>query len=430
MKKIIFSLVQCFLWGATIFAQQPVPAKPQTTAIVLSNATIHIGNGKLLEKADLRFEKGQITAIGQNVDKNGAEVIASDGQHIYPGLILPCSQLGLVEIGALRPTRDNTETGEFNPNARALTSFFTDSDVIPVTRSNGILLVQATPEGGIVSGASSVMELDGWNWEDAAHTPDDALHINWIPTFTFSGFFSPNPGQTQRNEKRTEQLKELDNIFNQARAYAQSGGGNKNLKFEAMRGLFEGGKSLIIHVNSSKEIIESVQFAKKHQVKKIVIYGGSGALEVVDFLKENNIPVILGSTHRLPASDDEDVWHPYKLPALLVKSGLLVGLGYNEDPPRVRNLPFIAGTTAAYGLSKEEALMLVTGNNAKILGIDQKTGTLEVGKQANIVISTGDLLDMRSNNVTMAFIRGKKLDLTDKHKQLFKRYNDKYDAKN
>lgn len=429
-KNYLIIIFLCFFkFGA--FAQvNIVPAKAQTKPIVLSNATIHIGNGQVLNNAAIRFENGIITAVGENIDKSNAEEVNLAGQHIYPGLILPNTNLGLVEIDAIRPTRDFEEAGEVNPHARALIAYNTDSELIPTIRANGILLAQTTPQGGIVSGTSSVMELDGWNWEDAAHTIDVGIHLNWISMFTRGGFLSANPGRIEKNENRQAILQEVDNIFKQAMAYSQNTGNNpKNIKFEAMRGLYDGSKTLFINVNFGREIVESVLFAKQHGVKKIVVTGGEGALEVADFLKENNIPVILSEVHRLPTRTEDDVWLPYKLPFLLKQAGVLVGLTYNETLNRSRNLPFIAGTSAAYGLTKEEALMLITSNNARILGIDSKVGTLEKGKQATLVVSKGDLLDMRTSQVIHAFIQGKKIDLDNKHSQLYKKYKDKFDNK-
>lgn len=416
-----------FLLGITsAFAQIPVPANPQSGPIVLQGATLHLGNGEVINGGSIRFENGLITEIATSVNTQGAEIINAFGKHIYPGLILPATSMGLVEISAVRQSRDQYETGEFNPNVRAVIAYNTDSEILPVTRSNGILLVQTTPEGGIVSGMSSVMELDGWNWEDALHTPDDGIHLNWARFFSRSGWWA-EPGEIKKNEQQDEFKKALEDIFREAQAYSKKSD-QMNLRFEAMKGLFDGSKRLYIHADYAKEIIESVKFAQKYGIKNIVIIGGEDALSVADFLKENNVSVILYEIHRLPDYPEDDVWQPYKAPALLHKAGVKVGLAYS-DPTRARNLPFVAGTASAYGLSKEEALKLVTSNTAQILGIDAKVGTLEKGKQATLVVSEGDLLDMRTSNVTMAFIQGKKIDLNDKHKTLYKHFQKKYTDK-
>ncbi len=429
--QLSFGLLFIAFFGLCFFvqAQQPIPAPAQIKAIVLKNAIIHKATGEVLNNASIRFENGIITEIGNTINPANAEEIDLQGQHIYPSLILPATALGITEVASLRPTHDYAETGLFNPNARSLVAFNTDSEISPTLRSNGILLVQSTPKGGLISGTSSVMELEGWNWEDAQHKADMGLHLNWVSMYQRGGFFSPS-GRAEKNEKYQEIISSLDKFFTDAKIYFLNKENTpKNLKMEAMRGLFDGSKTLFINASYSKDIIESVQFAKKHEVKKIVIVGGEDALQIAEFLKTNNIPIILGRLHRLPYRPEEDVWLPYKLPYLLKQAGILVGLAYDEndvEPMGTRNLPFLAGTASAYGLSKEDALMTVTANTAKILGIADKVGTLEVGKHATLVVSKGDILDMRTNNVTHAFVRGKKLDLNDKHKELYQRYKKKY----
>ncbi len=427
MKKT-FILFFALLFASSAKAQ--TPAKPQTTPIVLQNGTIHTATGEVLQGASLRFEKGIITAVGKDVNTQGAEIVDLQGQHVYPSLILPATAIGLNEVAQIRSTLDYAETGEFNPNVRTQIVFNTDSELLPTTRSNGTLILQPTPRGGLVSGTSAVMHADGWNWEDATLRADDGIHMNWVPMFTSGGFFSGNPGQMQKNEGRTEVLQELENIFAQALAYTQGTPTTKNLKLEAMRGLFEGTKTLFIHVDFSKEIVESIQFAQKYKVPKIAIVGGAQAIEVADFLRLQQVPVILERIHRLPYLKEENVWQPYQQPYLLKKAGVLVGLGYDTndtEPMSARNLPFLAGTAAGYGLSPEEALQMVTINTAKILGVEAMVGTLEKGKHATIVVSKGDLLDMRTNQVTLAYVQGRKVDLTDKHKQLYEKFKGKYE---
>lgn len=412
------------------FAQPPAVAKPQTKPVVLVGGTAHVGNGQVIENAVIAFDKGKLTAIaaGSNVDRNAAEVIDITGKHVYPGLIAPNTQIGLNEISAVKATQDNTETGEINANVRSLVAYNTDSEHIPVTRSNGVLLVQIVPDGGVVSGTSSVVQLDAWNWEDAAYRKDDGMHLSWPALFSQVSFFEPGPAK--KNEKRNEILNELNQAFNDGMAYAQLKNQNPvNLKLEAMRGLYDGTKTLFIRADYGKEIMEAVQFAQAHGVKKVAIVGASDAWMITDFLKENNVSVVLNALHRLPSRTEEDVDMPFKLPAILHKAGIVVGITYDGAPMQLRNLPFLAGQASGHGLSKEEALMLVTANNAKILGIDQRTGTLEVGKDANIVVSSGDLLDMRTNDVTHAFIQGRNVSLDNKQKRLYKRFSDKYDTK-
>ena len=430
MRKIFLPLLT-LLAAARIAAQPPVVAKPQSKPVALVGGMAHLGNGQVIGNAIITFENGKITEVAEagsaRPDPARYEVVDVSGKHIYPGLIAPNSRLGLDEVGSVKATQDNTETGVVNANVRSLVSYNTDSEHIPVARANGILLAQVTPEGAVVSGTSSVVQLEAWNWEDAAYRKDDGLYLNWPAYFASAGRFEEAAGPAKKNDKRDAVLQELDRTFTDGLAYAQlKNPVPVNLKLEAMRGLYDGRKTMFVRADYGKEIIEAVQFAQAHGVKKVVVVGATDAWMVVDFLKENNVPVILNAVHRLPSREEEDVDMPYKLPALLHKAGVLVGLAYGEQPMQLRNLPFVAGNAAGYGLTKEEALMLVTANNAKILGIDDKTGTLAVGKDANLVVSTGDLLDMRTNDVTHAFVGGRLISLDNKHKRLYQRFSTKY----
>lgn len=434
MKKYICSIAG-LLFGTTLaFGQANImPAKPQTKPVIISGATIHVGNGKVINNGYISFNGGKITGIGEGAAPatTGAEVINAAGKHVYPGFIAPVNNIGLTEIAAgAKSTDDATEIGDINPHVRSLIAYNTDSKVIPTVRSNGILLTQPTPEGGFVTGQSSVMKLDGWNWEDAAYKKDIAIHINWPVIRSFGGFggFGPAPAGDQK-EANQKALAELDKYFTEAKAYAQlAKPAETNARFEAMKGLFNGSKKLFVNVNDGRGIVQAVNFGKKFGLQ-VVIVGGEDALLVSDILRENQVPVILIETQTLPGKAEDDVYLPYKRPKLLKDAGVLVGLtgvGYW----RQRNLPFEAGTAAAYGLGKEEAVALISLNNAKILGIDQTTGSLETGKDATLFISGGDALDMLGNKVETAFIQGRNISLDNLHKQLYKRYSEKYELKN
>lgn len=432
MKKLLLLLLSYFTFQATAFAQNPAPAKPQTKAIALVGGTVHVGNGTVIERGVVVFDKGILTAVGDAntaFDRNKTEVIETTGKHIYPGLIAMGATTGLVEISSVRATTDMQEVGSINPNTRALIAYNTDSEVIPTLRNNGLLLTQATPQGGMISGSSSVMELDGWNWEDAVLKKDDGLWLTWPPFFAREFNFEDFSVSLQKNARRQEAISTLEQLFSDASAYSQIKNTSvTNLKLEALRGLFNGKQSLYIRADNSKDIIEAVQFAKKQGVKKTIVVGAEDALRVADFLKENNVAVVLGETHRLPSRQDEPVYQPYQLPALLHRAGVTVALSYGEAYWRTRNLPFVAGTAAGFGnLDREEALKMITATPAKLLGIDSQVGTLEKGKMATLVVCKGDILDMRSNGIEHAFIRGRKTDLDDRHKRQYKKYTDKYE---
>lgn len=411
----------------------------QTKSILIMNGTAHIGNGTVIQNSLIGIKNGKIMLVADattaKIDKSAyEESIDATGKQIYPGMIAPNSTLGLTEIDAVRATNDFHEVGTTLPNVRSLIAYNTDSKIIPTVRTNGILLVQVTPRGGLVSGTSSVMMLDGWNWEDAAYKIDDGIHINWprIQSRKFLDEDNIYPGPYEKNKDYNRQVNELNKLFSDAKGYNLTDTKEeKNLRFEAMKGLFDGTQTLYVHVNNVKEIIEAVNFIKSNSITKAAIVGGKDSWMVADLLKSNNISVVISRVHDLPEHPEDDVDQPYKLPALLQKAGILFCLNNEGDMEAMgtRNLPFMAGTAAAYGLTKEQALMSVTLNTAKILGIDKTTGSLEEGKDANLFISTGDALDMRTNNIEKAYLKGNSIDLNNDQKDLYEKYKKKYGLK-
>ena len=403
------------------------PSPAQTKKIVISGGTLHIGNGQVIENGTLSIEKGKIK-IETAAVSGDVERIDATGKHVYPGVIAPNTNLGLVEVSSTKSTADFDELGEMNPSIRSIVAYNTDSKVINTLRSNGVLLAQIVPQGGMISGMSTVVQLDAWNWEDAAYALDNGVHM------TFPALIN-RPMQMRRRGADSDPVKlGLDKIeqarvfFREAKAYLQEKThAATNLKFEATRGLFDRSKTLYVHCDLVKEMLVAVDFAKEFNFK-LVIAGGTDSYMIADILAANNVAVILHEPHALPATDDDAVDQPYKTGAQLQKAGVLFticqdsGDGYTQ----IRNLPFLAGTMSTYGLTKEEALAAITLNPAKILGIADRTGSLENGKDANIVISTGDLLDMKSSVVTHAFIQGRAINLDNKHTQLFNRYKYKY----
>lgn len=419
------------LASSQLMAQETVyPAAAQKGRTYLTHTTIHIGNGQVVEDGTIAFENGKIIAVGANVPVPQGDVKVFDvkGQHIYPGAIVPDSDLGLTEVESVRATNDYDEVGEINPSIRSLVSYNTDSKVINTLRSNGILIAQTTPQGGLLTGSSSVVQLDAWNWEDAAYKADNGQHF-FMPrlmarTNPFGAGALPNAG-TDPVKAALDRIGTVKAFFREAKAYSESDKhAETNLKYEAVKPLFTKQQKLFIHCDLVKEILVAMDFAKEFGFD-VVIVGGADSWLVADLLKKNNIPVILGQPHALPVTQDDDVDQPYKTAAQLQKAGVLFCIS-NEGFWQQRNLTFLAGTASAYGLSKEEALSAVTLNAAKILGIADKTGTLEVGKDANIVVSAGDMLDMKSNNVSRAYIQGREISLDNKQKQLNERYKHKY----
>lgn len=434
-NKIYISVLLILACIFQVTAQSPVVAPAQKKPVMLVGGTIHTGTGDVIENGTILFTGGKITSVGKSsdvtVDKTGYEVIDVTGKQIYPGLIFPNTSLGLIEIGSgVEVASDDREIGDLNPNVRAIVAYNTDSHVIPVIRSNGILLAQIVPTGTLLPGTSSVVQLDGWNWKDAAYKIDNGIQMGWPRKSAFGGRRGGGEiamAATAGTSTYDKNVESLEKIFSDAIAYAAvEKPKDVNLRLESLKGLFDGTKTLFITSAEPKGIIAAISFGKRYGVKKMVLTGADeSAWAVKDFLKENNIPVLLSDPLSIPKYEYSDIKLPFKLAAMFKKEGILVGLTYSKQA--YGNLPFAAGQTVAYGLTKEEALQTVTLNSAKILGIDDKTGSIEVGKDANIVVSTGDILDMSTNNIEYAFITGRNINLDNKHKQLYKRFQAKFE---
>lgn len=428
--------IQLFLIGLIAFsavqAQVPAPAPSQTEPIAILNVTAHIGNGQVIENAIITFRAGKIEQVADattsKFDLSGYRKIEAAGKHVYPGLILPISGLGLSEIAAVRATLDRSEVGNLKPHVRSVIAYNTDSELIPTMKFTGIQLAQVAPQGGRVEGTSSIVQLDAWNWEDAIYKENDGVHINWPATS-----FGPRwwMGETERRENKdySKEVQAIADLINDTRSYIQANPQEKNLILEGMRGVVAGTQKLFVYANKPIEIMEAIQELKKLEVPNVVLTGCEEAWVVRDLIKASGYPVLLENVHRLPSSTDQAVSWPYELAAALHNHGILVGLTHmSDDISRSRNLPFFAGTVAGYGVGKEEALAMVTLNNARILGIEKTTGSLEPGKDANLVISGGDLLDMMGNDVQYSFIQGREVELEAMQQRLYQKYKAKYES--
>jgi len=417
--------------GVLLAQEYLIPGANQTEPILLLGGTAHIGNGDVISECGILLEEGRIVKVGSATDfsaadRNRARVIETAGMEIYPGFIAPETTLGLVEISAVRATRDQSEVGPYTPNVRALIAYSTDSKIIPTVRSNGVLVARITPEGGRITGTSSVVHLDAWNWEDAALLADDGIHLNWINLYRRSGWWTG--GGVQRNDKYDDEYRELQTFIDEAAAYARNAAPEeRNLFFEGMKGLFDGSKQLYIQADKARAITEAVLFAGRYDLKP-VITGGSEAWKVADFLRDNGVAVILDRTHRLPEYPHTPVDQPYKTPAILHEAGVTfcIGIVGSDGFWQQRNLPFHAGHAVGYGLPYEAAVQAITLDAARTLRIDDRCGSLEEGKDATLFVSEGDALDMATNNVVHAWIQGRRVDLNNKQKMLYRKYQTKY----
>jgi imidazolonepropionase-like amidohydrolase len=428
--------IKRILWVFTLLPGLVIGQKGHARFALL-NGTAHIGDGKVIENALIIINKDKIESVSAASDfnkQNGTydTIMDLSGKHVYPGLINPNNILGLHDAEAVRATRDFMEVGNVNPHIRALIAYNTDNLIIPTIKSNGILYTQVTPRAGLISGYSSVMALEGWNWEDAVLRTDDGIHLNF-PKNLRRKRNEADEKESKENEKQyLQEINFLSKFFRDARTYCNSVNVSEvNLRFEALRSVFNGNANLYIHVDKVKDILSAISFIQDQQILKPVIVGGKESYKVTSDIRRYNIPVILNRVHDLPDNPDDDVDIVYKTPYLLQKDSILFCLQMEGDMEAMisRNLPFNAGSAVAYGLSKEQALAAVTANAAKILGIDKKVGLLKAGLLASLVISDGDILDMKTNNISLAYISGKAVDLNNRQVELYKKYKDKYGIK-
>jgi imidazolonepropionase-like amidohydrolase len=431
MKKYLI-IILAITFSNTLKAQDNIsPAKNYEGITIIKNGTVHTGTGAVLQNTTIQTRNGKIEKIGTDIATPAdARVTDATGMHVYPAFIMANTNIGLREIASqVRATNDYNELGELNPNVKSIVAYNADSKIINTLRSNGILFAHVSPQGSLVTGTSSVVNFDAWNYEDAVYKKDNGLHFYMPSLLVRPNRFGGEPAQGDPLKISKERIEMVKQFFRQAKVYnAAAKPAQTNLKLEAAKGLFDKSQKLFVHCDIVKEMLTAIDFVKEFGFD-VTIIGGSESWQIAPLLKQNNISVILAQNHALPNMVDDDIDQPFKTPAALQKASVLFAITDEDETTTGRNLMFNAGTAAAYGLTKEEALQSITLNAAKILGIADKSGSIEIGKDANIIISTGDALDMRTSNITKAYIQGRDINLDDKHKQLNKKYGEKYGVK-
>lgn len=421
------------LWILTVITWSANAQKQARTLFV--NGYLHVGNGNVIEKSLVGIKGEQVVlvknALAYTYKKEDWDTIIDvSGQHIYPGFMAPNSTLGLTEIDAVRSTRDFAEVGGFNPHVRALIAFNAESKIHTTVRTNGVLMTQATPRGGQITGTSSIMHLGGWNWEDAVVKADDGIHVNWPESMQGGGWWA-EPKDKKRNENYESQKQELINFFKLAKAYASDEPETKDLRFEAMLNIFKGSKRVYFHASEIQQLLDVVAFAKQLEIAFPVIIGGYDAHLITRQLKDAKIPVMLPRLHSLPEREEDAVDIYYTLPALLQAGGVKFCLQNEGDMEAMnaRNIPFLAGTAMAYGLTEEQAIRSVSLSACEIVGIDKQYGSVEEGKKATLFISKGNALDMRTSQVTRIVMHGVFYGMENTQSELYKKYSEKLGIK-
>ena len=439
MKKIILLNV---LFLNLIFSQQ-TPAPTQDKSVLIFGGITHVGDGQIINNSVIGFTDGKIDLIASSEenwtnkllnmfsDSNNKKydtIIDASNQHIYPGIIALNSNLGLVEVDAVRASVDDDEAGTYLPEIRSIIAYNAESKAVESMRPNGVLVAQIAPNGGVISGSSSVVQLDAWNWEDAVIKYDQGLHINWPSPYTYGRWWLGEDRGLKANNNYNKQVNDLKEFFDKSKANMNLDK-SMNLKSRSMKAIFEGESTVYLYADDEKEIVDGVLFLKKFGINKIVIVGASEAKNQLDFIKENDIPVVVKQPYRFPQSVDSDPRETFMLAKKMIDKGILVSIdpsGAPQSRVSIRNLPFYAGSFSSYGIDKEAALSMITLNPAKMLGIDSEFGTIEIGKSATLFISKGDALDIISNNVTHAFISGRNISLETHQTRLWRRYSNKY----
>ena len=415
-----------------IFASDQIPAPQQEHPIIFTGATIHTVSNGVLENAEILFDGGKIISVGHNLSvMYRIERIDAKGKHIFPGLISAVSTLGLQEIGAVRATHDYAEVGSINPNVRANVSYNPDSELIPISRSNGILLALSVPRSGRISGTSSLMMLDGWTWEDATLKHPVGLHLFW-PSMKEPKKDKGEKKDKTKKDSRLKSIQKIDDLIQESRAYlklkeTESSSYKHDLRLEGMLPVLMGEIPVFIHANEVRQIEAAVYWADRQNLDMVLV-GGKDSWRTTKLLKDREIPVIYTQTHSTPMRRFENYDQAFTTPFQLYAAGVKFCISNSESTfqtPHIRNLPYHAAKAASYGLPWEEALRSITLSTAEILGVEEMVGSLEVGKDATFFIADGDILDIRTQ-VERAFIRGREIDLSDRHKMLYEKYKVKY----
>lgn len=417
---------------ASALASPEVPGAPQSQPVALVGGTVHPVSGPSISGGTVLFDGGRITHVGAKVDvPKGAKIVDCRGKHVYPGLIDADSELGLVEIASVRATVDYAETGTINPNVRAQTAFNPDSELIPVTRSNGVLTAMVAPTGGLLCGLGAVMRMDGWTWEEMTIRGESALYVNWPQLIESHTWRLEQSAPEERTRARV--IEQLTQVFADARAYtklkkarAEQGqpAPDYDARWDAMIPVLDGRTPLYVRADDVRQIQSAVAFARREGVK-LVIVGGYHAPECAELLKAENVPVILKGVNRLPRHRHDPYDAPFTIAARLHAAGIKFCISASDRMANARNLPYHAATAAAFGLPRDEALKSVTLNAAQVLGVGDQLGSLEVGKAATLIVTDGDPLEI-ATHVTSAYIDGREVDLSDRHKRLWEKYRQKY----
>lgn len=434
MMKVVIAALIC---AGTVLAQQignPTTQQgviPARGVFAIRNARIVTVSGPDIENGTVVIRDGKIEAVGANVTvPSNAQTIDGSGLSVYPGMIDAGTNLGLVEVpqGA-NGTVDTSEVGDLNPNAKAITAVNPHSAHIGVTRVEGVTTTLTAPTGGLISGQAALINLLGTAQKELAVLPHAALVINY-PRIGgggggFGGFQQPvNLSETlTANERRVEQIRKM---LRDAEAYGRAQDAyakdkslprpDRNVVLEPLIPYVRGEHPVIFRADREAEIRGAIRFAEEMKLKPIIL-GGNDAWKLTNLLKEKNVPVILTGVFSLPSREDDAYDILYEQPAKLQQAGVRFCISTGDAGAEVRNLAQYAGMAAAFGLSKADAVKAVTLYPAQIMNVADRLGSIEAGKMANLVVTDGDLLEIRTR-IRYLFIDGRPVVLSSRHTEL------------
>jgi imidazolonepropionase-like amidohydrolase len=400
--------------------------------LLFTGATVYTVSGDTITNGQVLVRDGKIAAVGKSLPDAGAKVISLAGQQLYPGLIALNTDLGLVEIDAVRATVDTREVGEYTPDVYSWLAVNPDSELLPVARANGIAGFEPIPQGGVVAGQSGLMLLDGWTTEQMVLKKAVALHIYW-PSATLDS----TPKERARDPKkwksledqdkeRREKLRQLDDFFAEARAYAKAKQANRDFQvvpaWEAMLPVVCGDLPVTVHADDLRQIRAAVSWAATNSIK-MVVAGGLDAWRVADLLATNHVPVIFGHVYTQPQRETDGYAANFSAAGVLSRTGVKVVFS-GSGGSLVKNLPYTAAQAVAFGLPSDEAVKALTLYPAQLAGVADRMGSIEVGKDATFFVTDGDLLDIRSN-VKRMWIGGREVSLESRHTRLYEKYRNR-----
>lgn len=434
-RRFFAGLALLLLSGAAVAQDLTVKAPPQSRPVVVTGATVYPVSGPPIENGTVLFIDGvirQVAGPGATLDlpeRVVPETIDASGKRLYPGLIAPATTLGLMEIGAVRATRDISEVGGITPETRAAVAVNPDSWHFPVTRLAGVLTAAVFPDGGAIPGRASVIRLDGWTWESMAVRDDAGLVIDWPNLRPIRAWWMERSEDDQRKESQ-KALQRIEDAFTHAEAYIKARSAEPDtpvsVRWEAVRPVLEGKRPVFVRAQDLEQIQSAVTWAAKRKIS-LVIVGGRDAPLCVDLLKKHNVGVIVSGTHRLPRRADAAYDEPFTLPAELQRAGIRWALAApgQTDRGNDRNLPLQAATAVAYGLDHDAALRSITLSAAELLGVSDTLGSIQPGKAATLILTTGDPLEV-TTRIDAAWIDGRRIDLSSKQTVLAEKYREKY----